>query len=115
MSQCDAECKTTTQQNTVKTAQQDCECPSQTFVNETCCPSEKAIQMWTKAFPEAIGAVQTDILKEKIKKAWGPLMEKEADAYVKSMGSFWESMMARGKARKALSEDFGKIFESYMK
>lgn len=58
--------------------------------------------MWTCSFFQAMKAVQVDILKAKIQKAWGPMMEKAADAALESMGVMWQSVMARAKA----TEDF---------
>lgn len=58
--------------------------------------------MWTCSFFQAMKAVQVDILKAKIQKAWGPMMDKAADAALDSMGVMWQSIMAQAKAK----EDF---------
>jgi hypothetical protein len=46
------------------------------------CGSDKpcAAHMWMEALHEAKKEVMVEILKEKIQKAWGPKMEKTADA-----------------------------------
>lgn len=77
---------------------------------EECCPVETAIKCWDSAFCEAMREVQVDILKAKIKGAWGPMMEKVADAVIESMGTKWHSMLATGKAQVDLREKIVKIW-----
>ena len=48
--------------------------------------------------------VQVDILKAKIKDAWGSTLEKAADAVLESMGTKWHSMLANSKAEADLRE-----------
>lgn len=116
MSTCNTEsCVIHTESKAADECSTEQKCPSEQFINESCCPSEKAIQMWGAAFPAAIKEVQVELLKERIKKSWGSHMAKEADAIIEAMGSFWYSMMARAKARKDLSEKFKEIFESAAK
>lgn len=58
--------------------------------------------MWACSFFQAMKEVQVDLLKAKIQKAWGPMMDKAADAAVESMGACWQGIMAQAKAK----EDF---------
>lgn len=76
------------------------------------CPIEKSIQMWTESFCQAMTAVQVDMLKERIKKAWGPVMEKKADAIVQAMGAVWQAKLTAAKAQCDLHDTIRKIIES---
>jgi hypothetical protein len=50
---------------------------------------------------KAMQQAQVEILKAKIIKAWGPMMDKAADALVQSMGAKWELMIAKVRAAEA--------------
>lgn len=82
---------------------------------EECCPVEKAIKCWDSAFCEAMREVQIDILKTKIKVAWGSNLEKAADAVLESMGAKWQSMLANNKAQTNLREKIVKIWNEEKK
>ena len=58
--------------------------------------------MWGGSFFQALKAAQTDILKAKIQKAWGPKMDKAADAVLEAMGIKLQSMMAASNAKADL-------------
>ena len=77
--------------------------------SSSCCPVEKVTEMWGCAFHQAMKEVHVDILKAKIHKAWGPKMEKMADAVLEAMGVQWESMLAQGKAKVDLKEKITRI------
>ena len=79
------------------------------------CPVEKSAGMWTGAFFQAMRETQTEILKEKIRKAWGAQMEKVGDAVVESMGIQWQSMLAQAKAHGDLRDQIRKIYQSGQK
>ena len=70
------------------------------------------VQMWSAAFFQAMRAVQVDILKAKIQKAWGPKMEKAADIILESMGAKWQSMIAQAKAKADVREKLQGLWES---
>jgi hypothetical protein len=113
MSECkETTCGTETECKTAACKTKESECPSHYFFSECCCPVEKSIQAFGAAFPLAMREVQVEYLKARIKKAWGPQMEKQADAVIEGLGTFWSSLVATAKARKDLSEAFAKIFES---
>ena len=40
--------------------------------NGCVCPVEQAVEKWSGAFCHALTAVQVELLKDRIKKAWGP-------------------------------------------
>ena len=67
--------------------------------------------MWTCAFFEAMKAAQVEILKSKIQKAWGPMMEKAADAALESMGVMWQSIMAQSKAKEAFRTKLQQLWQ----
>ena len=106
MSECkDNQCTTTHQHN------QEEECCISKAIMDSTCPVEQSVEMWAKSAPTAMKEVQVDILKEKIRKAWGSFMEKEADAFIEAMGSHWESRMKGAHANYNLRQDIKKVFE----
>ena len=92
-------------------AQTECK----TGTDASCCPIEKATQKWTSSFCQALSEVQVEILKEKIKKAWGSQMEKVGDAVLESMGAQWQAMLSQAKAHVDLRENIKKAFFSGQK
>jgi hypothetical protein len=73
-------------------------CPTET---ESGCPIDCAAEMWKGSFLQAMRQAQVDILKAKIQKAWGPMMDQAADALLESMGAFWQSKIAEVRAAEA--------------
>ena len=67
------------------------------------------MNMWMCSFHEAKKAVQVDILKAKIQKAWGPKLEKEATAVLEAMEAKWKSIQAAGQVKEQLVEKFEQI------
>lgn len=80
-----------------------------------CCPIEKAAQKWSGSFCQALSEVQVEILKQKIKKAWGTEMEKVGDAVLESMGAQWQAILSQAKAHVDLRENIKKAFLSGQK
>jgi hypothetical protein len=76
----------------------------------TCCPVDHAVDMWTCAGHRAWKEVHVDLLKARILKAWGPQMEKTADAVIEAMGIEWKAMMTQGKAKADLKQTIASIF-----
>ena len=106
MSDCEktGSCETTPKQNDCKTT-----------ASTECCPVEMAVQKWSESFCKAMTEVQVEILKAKIKKAWGTEMEKVGDAVFESMGAQWQAMLAKGKAHVDLRENIKKVFLAGLK
>lgn len=77
---------------------------------QSCCPIEMAAQKWSGSFCDAMHEVQVEILKQRIKKAWGTEMEKVGDAVVESMGVQWQAMLSGAKAHVDLRENIKKVF-----
>ena len=71
-------------------------------------PYDCGTAMWGCSFFQAMKEVQIELLKPKIQKAWGPMMEKAADGILKSMESCWQSMVAQTEAK----EDFKELLRS---
>lgn len=89
-------------------------CPVEKSVSEMCCPVESSSRLLTQAFFQAMKEVEVDLLKEKIKKAWGSNIEKQADAVITAMGAHWQALLAQAKAQGDLREAIKKIFEQSM-
>ena len=83
----------------------DC-CPAEATATQSCspaqclaeagsnCPIESATGMWAKSFGEAMCQAQTEVLKAKILKAYGPMMDQAADAMMETMGALWAEKIA---------------------
>lgn len=69
-----------------------------------CCgdPIACAMGMWSCAFFQAMKEAQVELLKEKIRKAWGAKMDKAADAVLEAMGTKWQSMLSDAKSKADL-------------
>lgn len=74
-------------------------------------PAACATAMWGQAFFCAMKEVHVEILKAKIQKAWGPKMDKAADAVLEAMGVKWQSMMATAKAQSDLQTKLRTLFQ----
>lgn len=103
-----SECKTASCENPKTQTEQ---CPVEKAISEGCCPIEASIGTWKSSFATAMKETQVEILKSRIKKNWGPLMEKEGDAIIAAVGTHWQSMLAQAKAKQDVKEAFKKIFE----
>lgn len=97
--------KCSTQAGSCETHQEEC-CSAE---STSCCPIETMTDMWTGAFKQALKEAHVDILKSKIQKAWGPKMDKMADAVLEAMETQWLSTLAQGKAKVDLKEKITRI------
>ena len=114
MSQCNTQTGNCSTHSAPAHTKDEC-CPVEKSLQETCCPIEKSAEMWQKAFFCAMKEASKDILKEKIRKSWGPVLEKEADAVLETMGAHWQSLLAQARAQKSLRESLAKIQQSAQK
>lgn len=101
-------CETTTQ---ACSSQEKAEC----CLPEVPCPVEMAVDKWSGSFMQAMQQTQIDILKDKIRKAWGPMMDKVADEIVQAMGTRWQAMLTQAKSQCDLRENIKKIYQSVSK
>jgi hypothetical protein len=93
--------------------EQDTCCPVEKSIKEgSCCPVDKSIEIWSQSFFQAMKGAQVDILKEKIRKNWGPVLDQQADAVLAAMGTHWHAMLAQGKAQAELRENMKNILKS---
>jgi hypothetical protein len=73
------------------------------------CFTEHKIEKLTQAFPHAVQGAMVDFLKEEIKKSWGPVMKKEAEAFVKAMSQQWQAAKQSSTSSHELREELKKI------
>lgn len=59
--------------------------------------------MWAKSFGDAMCQAQTEILKAKILKAWGPMLDQAADGMMDTMGALWAEKVAEVRTAEAKS------------
>ena len=78
-------------------------------------PMDCATGMWSCAFFQAMKAVQVDLLKAKIQKAWGAKMDKAADAVLEAMGVQWQAMLAQTKAKAQLRARLSELWQEGQK
>ncbi len=57
-------------------------------------------QLWERAFWRALEELRVEILKDKIRAAWGPAMGKTAEQVVAAMSEEWKEFHAREARRK---------------
>ena len=99
----------------------DCEkqnevcCPVEKAFDEACCPVDASVKMLKNSFCKAMAEAQVDILKEKIRKEWGEVMGKQADAILKTMGTYWKTSLEQGNAQAELRDSIQKIHQSCCK
>ena len=83
---------------------------------EECCgcqtmdPIEISMRMWHKSFFQAMHEAQVDRLKKRIESAWGPSMDKAADAAIESFGKMWQSMQLQSEGQKEFASKLQKIY-----
>lgn len=107
MTQCDTKTGTCSNQN--QENHEPC-CVEASLASSNCCPVDKGLELWQKAFFSAMHEVHVDILKEKIRKAWGPQLDKSSDAVIDAMGVHWQSFMNQAKAQGELKEALKAIY-----
>lgn len=101
-------CKTTPCGDTT-CCESESNCPT-----EASCPVDHMAGMWKDSFFDAMKEAQVETLKAKILKAWGPVIDKEADALIEAMGAKWEAMIAQVKAAEACNDFKGKIRDLWL-
>ena len=91
-----------------------CECGSGKSYDDCCgCqtmdPVEISMRMWHKAFFQAMHEVHVEKLKKRIESAWGPTIDKSADAAIESFGKMWQSMQLQSEGKKEFASKLQKI------
>jgi len=76
-----------------------CKPPCDSAADE--CPIECAADMWKGSFFQAMREAQVEILKAKILKSHGPMMEQAADAMLEAAMACWQTQIAKVRAAEA--------------
>jgi hemoglobin-like flavoprotein len=69
-----------------------------------------SMMMWHKAFFQAMHEVHVEKLKKRIESAWGPAMDKSADAAIESFGKVWQSMLMKSEATNEFASKLQKVY-----
>jgi len=77
---------------------------------ETTDPIQHAMIAWHKAFFAAHHDALTERMRKRIETAYGPTMDKAADAVFETIGKVWSSMLTQSEAKKDLASKLQKIF-----
>ena len=92
-----------------------CACGSDKSYDDCCgCqavdPIQHAMMAWHKAFFAAHHDAMTERMRKKIETAYGPTMDKAADAVFEAIGKMWSSMLTQSEAKKEVASKLQKIF-----
>jgi hypothetical protein len=68
-------------------------------------------QQWERAFWQALGELQTEAVKAKLKAVWGKKLDQTAAAVVDVMLQEWKSFHESDAARQSFMEKLKKSFE----
>ena len=78
------------------------------------CPVECATEKWKDSFCQAMTEAQVEILKAKILKTHGPVLEQAADAFLEAAMACWQSQIAQVKKYQAGEAFKGKLVDLWM-
>ena len=99
--QCETSCST-------ESCKQSCES------SESECPIECAADQWKDSFCRAMTEAQVEILKAKILKAHGPMLEQAADALLEAAMACWQEKIAQVRKHEAGESFKGKLRELWL-
>lgn len=99
--QCEASCST-----------EDCKPSCDSTAGE--CPIEYAADMWKVSFAQAMREAQVEILKAKILKSHGPMMEQAADAFLEAAMACWQTQIAQVRKHEASEAFKGKLRDLWL-
>jgi hypothetical protein len=77
-------------------------------------PTEMMVGTWQRAFEQACHEVQVEILKERIRKAWGESMDSIADSVIDLMLKDWQSSQGQTEAREAKEKAYQTLVDKIM-
>lgn len=72
-------------------------------------PAQMLIPMWYKAFFTAQSELMAEKIKKRIDAAYGPTMDKLAEAFMESMGKQWQAMVQKTSASQEFQEKLTRI------
>lgn len=98
---CDVEGGTSSRAGSCGSSGSECPCGTSGCSGD---PIDCAQGLWSCSFFQALKETQVEILKGKIQKAWGPKMDKAAEAVLEAMGTQWQSMLAQAQAKTELRD-----------
>src|SRR5688572_20792060 len=78
------------------------------------CPIESAADMGKGSFMQAMREAQVEILKPKILKAHGPMMEQAADAFLEAATACWQTQIAEVRKHEASESFKGKLRDLWL-
>lgn len=95
---------------------QSCPGPAECLREVTACggPCEQATQTWSDSFTQAMKQAQVDLLKARILKAWGPVMEQSADAMLELMGTLWQTKIAEERTVAAKADFVNRLRDLWL-
>ena len=76
-------------------------CKPQSCGSESECPIDCATDMWKGSFMKAMQAAQVEVLKAKILKSHGPMLDQAADAFLEAAMACWQTQIAKVRAAEA--------------
>lgn len=82
------------------------------------CPVEMMVEKWQHAFCGAVDQIMREKLKAKIEKAWGNMLDSDADAVIAMMSAGWQAKVAgvgAAMAHEQLKETIAKNMVSSSK
>lgn len=83
--------------------------------NGRCCgpgsPVDEAARMWQGAYFDAMRALQTDILKEKLRRKYGRELEKVAEDVADVLFKAWSGRFKAAAARSKAPDEFDELRE----
>ena len=85
-----------------------CACGSNCGGDPVCCGQT----MWEGAFFKALKTAQVEILKEKIRKAWGAQLDKAADIILEAQGAQWQAMLAKTQHEAEVREKLAALWKT---
>jgi hypothetical protein len=72
-------------------------------------PAQVLVPLWYKAFFTAQSELMVEKIKKRIDAAYGPTMDKLAEAFMESMGKQWQAMLQKTSANQEFQEKLTKI------
>ncbi|MDE1726642.1 MAG: hypothetical protein KGH89_05190 [Thaumarchaeota archaeon] len=90
-----------------------CSCSSEMHGEQCGCDEIDAVHhvmdLWHKAFHDAMHEAQVERLKKRIDANFGPTMDKAADAFIETAGKVFQSVVVKSEAKKELESKLQKI------
>ena len=103
------ECKT----GTCNIEDATCSCTSEMECSDCGCetadPVKQSMELWHKAFHDALYQAYVERLKKRIDASFGPSLDKGADAVIEAAAKVWQSKSVQSESKKELESKLQKI------